>query len=68
MTGKQEDGRGEKNIRIELMVAFNNFNGKIMRPSCQSSFRPKFMKSRYKRGKLIRKITMKIFIAKVKES
>lgn len=49
------------------MVAFNNFNSKIMRPNCQSSSRPKFMKLRYKRGKLIRKITMKIFIAKAKE-
>lgn len=67
MTGKQkkvpqEKIAGGETISIELMVKIRNVNSEIIRPSYQSDTTLVFMKLTYQQGKLIRTITMKIFI------
>lgn len=57
----------EETIKIELTVPSSYFNSGIMRPNRQSSIALKLMNYRYQRGKIIRRITIRMFIEKVQE-
>lgn len=48
-------------VNIELARTYRHFKFKLMSPFCKSISMLKLIKSRYERGNLIRKMTMKIF-------
>lgn len=60
---KPEESFASKNcVRRTLPVTCNNLNCKMMKRSCQSSTMLKIVNLRHERRKLIRSITLKIFI------
>lgn len=64
--GATEKKNRIETIRRELKLRSRNFSSKIMRPNCQSSSALKFVKLRYRRRKVARTITMKIYFEKAR--